>query len=86
MAIEFTLGETIDFRIGGTDYKVKKPSVGLITEFMEKNDEAKGDAKKEAQLTFELFAACGLPQEIAKQLNAEQLAIAVEALLAKKKG
>lgn len=84
--IEFSIDETIDFRIGGIDYKVKKPSVGLITEFMEKNEAAKGNSKEEAKLTFNLLECCGLPEKVAKLLTPEQLQIAVDALLAKKKG
>lgn len=80
-----TLDETIPWTIGGKDYDLLKPSIGLIADFSDKFNEAKGDAKLQMECTVGLLEKCGLPREVCTRLNGEQLGAVSDSLIAKKK-
>jgi hypothetical protein len=86
MSNVISFDETIKWSIGGTDYHLKKPSMGVIAEFSEGHAESKDDAKAQMKLTVSFLEKCGLPGEICYKLNVEQVQMVVDSLVAKKKG
>ena len=86
MANVISFDETILWTIGGTDYHLRKPSIGAIAGFSEEHGKADGNAKAQLELTVGLLSGCGLPSEVCLKLNAQQLELVVNSLVEKKKG
>jgi hypothetical protein len=71
--------------IGGVDYPVSKPKLGQVAEMEEKLEAAKDDKKGVVRIMMGFVAQCGLPLEVVKELDGDELAEVIGFLTPSKK-
>ena len=70
--------------IGGLDYPMTRPKMGALMDLDERIDEAKAKGKGSAKVMGEFVVACGLPAEVVRELDTEELEAVILALTPKK--
>lgn len=80
--IEFKKTE-IKANIYGTVYELRRPTVAESQDYGKVANEK--DDEKATEHLLELLAKCGLPKEIAREMEADHLVSLIESLMPKKK-
>lgn len=59
---------------GGVDYPMEKPKLGIVAEMEERLEYARAEGKGIVRILLEFVVRCGLPKEVASQLDGDELA------------
>ena len=85
MKIEITPKTPLVFVINGTDYPVKRPTLGAALDMEENVAAAKAAGKSGARELVSYLVSCGLPDAVVRALEVDDMELIVGALTGPKK-
>lgn len=78
--IELKQSSKIIVVFGGIEYEMKRPTLGVQMAFEEALEAAQENKRLGAKALFAFLTACGLPEEVVKELETDQITALVAAL------
>ena len=85
MRFEVPVSEKMTVVFDGSEYTMRRPSLGVALELEEKIEEATASGKGAMRLVMDYVSQCGLPIEVVRSLDSDQLKAVMEALTPAKK-
>jgi hypothetical protein len=85
MRVELNPTVKVVIVFGGKEYECRKPSLGAARDMEASVAKAKAEGGSGSQLIIDHLARCGLPREVAEELDVDQVEAVMEVLTPKKK-
>jgi len=85
MKVQINPSQKIVVVFGEVEYTMTKPKLGVALDLEEKLESAKKSGKGATRLVMEYIAKCGLPEDVIKDLDSDQLEAVMGALTPSKK-
>lgn len=85
MSLVLTPSRKIIVNFEGVDYTATPPKLGDQIELEKRLEEANTKGTGGSELTAKLLVSCGLPEEMVKKLDADQLIAVIDELKGSKK-